>query len=179
MVRPVQEGRDVRTSCFGPIPYRASSGKPPALAAAATCSCGPASDPCRRLICFGGLALWEEKMQEGPENADELKARLARLTSDLRTQREAGRKEVERKAESDLTDKGMGQAMSLGFRVLSEFVAAIVVSTLIGWRLDIWFGTDPLFLILLMGLGVAAGFWSVYRLAVKPPERRGDQKPPQ
>ncbi|WP_294538012.1 AtpZ/AtpI family protein [uncultured Rhodoblastus sp.] len=117
-------------------------------------------------------------MQESPDDADELKARLARLTSDLQTQREAGQRQADRKAEADLTDKGMGQAMSLGFRVLSEFVAAIVVATLIGWRLDLWFGTDPLFLILLMGLGVAAGFWSVYRLAVKPPQRRGDKQPP-
>ena len=56
--------------------------------------------------------------------------------------------------------------MSLGFRVLSEFVAATVVSALIGWRLDLWIGTTPFFLILFLGLGVAAGFWNVYRLAV-------------
>ncbi len=142
-------------------------------------SCGPASDPRRPPIYFGGLAVWKEKMQDGPENANELKARLAKLTSDLQTQREAGQKEADRKAEADLTDKGLGQAMSLGFRVLSEFVAAVVVGALIGWRLDLWLGTDPAFLILLMGLGVAAGFWSVYRLAVTPPGPRDGKKPPQ
>ncbi len=141
-------------------------------------SCGPASDLRRRPIYFGGLAVWKEKMQDGPENANELKARLAKLTSDLQTQREAGQKEADRKAEADLTDKGLGQAMSLGFRVLSEFVAAVVVGALIGWRLDLWLGTEPAFLILLMGLGVAAGFWSVYRLAVTPSGPGGDIKPP-
>jgi ATP synthase protein I len=114
-------------------------------------------------------------MQEGPENADELKARLARLTSDLKARREAGEK-IERKAAGDLTDKGLGQAMSLGFRVLSEFVAAIIVGALVGWRLDLWFGTGPFLLILLLGLGVAAGFWNVYRIAMVPPGPRGGDK---
>ncbi len=117
-------------------------------------------------------------MQDGPDDADELKARLARLTSELQAQREAG-KAAERKAEADLTDKGLGQAMSLGFRVLSEFVAAIFIGALIGWRADVWLGTSPLFLILFLGLGVAAGFWTVYRLAVPPPGPRGGEKPPQ
>ncbi len=116
-------------------------------------------------------------MQDGPDEADALKARLAKLTSDLQARRE-DQKEVERKAESDLTDKGLGSAMSLGFRVMSEFVAATVVSALIGWRLDLWIGTTPLFLILFLGLGVAAGFWNVYRLAVTPPGPRGPKQPP-
>ncbi|WP_374544895.1 AtpZ/AtpI family protein [Rhodoblastus sp.] len=112
-------------------------------------------------------------MQDRPDDAEELKARLAKLTTDLQAQRESGRDEAERKAEADLTDKGLGQAMSLGFRVLSEFVAAIVVGALIGWQLDTWFGTSPGLLILFMGLGVAAGFWNIYRLAVAPQGRRG------
>jgi ATP synthase protein I len=112
-------------------------------------------------------------MQDRPEDADELKARLAKLRADLQTQRESGQSEAERKAEADLTDKGLGQAMSLGFRVLSEFVAAIVVGAVIGWQFDKWLGTSPFLLILFLGLGVAAGFWSVYRLAVGPQGRRG------
>jgi ATP synthase protein I len=116
-------------------------------------------------------------MREGPEDADELKARLAKLTSDLQAKRDAGGKEADRKAEGDLTDKGLGQAMSLGFRVLSEFVAAIVVGALIGWRFDEWLGTSPFLLILLLGLGVAAGFWNIYRLAVAPQGRDGSKRP--
>jgi ATP synthase protein I len=100
------------------------------------------------------------------------------LTSDLQARREAGEK-IERKAAGDLTDKGLGQAMSLGFRVLSEFVAATVVGAVIGWQLDLWIGTAPFLLILFLGLGVAAGFWSVYRLAVTPPGPRDGEKPPQ
>lgn len=115
-------------------------------------------------------------MQDGPDDAEELKARLAKLRGDLQAQRESGRKEADRKAEADLTDKGLGQAMSLGFRVLSEFVAAIVVGALIGWQLDEWLGTSPFLLILLLGLGVAAGFWTIYRLAVLPSGRGGSKE---
>ena len=111
-------------------------------------------------------------MQDRPEDANELKARLAKLTTDLQAQRDSGQ-DAGRKADADLTDKSLGQAMSLGFRVLSEFVAAIVVGALIGWQFDEWFGTSPFLLILFLGLGVAAGFWNVYRLAVKPPGRNG------
>jgi len=117
-------------------------------------------------------------MREGSDEADELKARLAKLRGDLQSQRD-GQKEVQRKADGDLTDKGLGQAMSLGFRVLSEFVAATVVGAVIGWQLDLWIGTAPFLLILFLGFGVAAGFWSVYRLAVTPPAPRDGQKPPQ
>lgn len=63
--------------------------------------------------------------------------------------------------------------MSLGFRVLAEFVAAVVVGALIGWQIDKWLGTTPGFLLVFLAFGTAAGFWNVYRIAVKPPGSRG------
>ena len=62
----------------------------------------------------------------------------------------------------------LGSAMSLGFRVMSELVAAVVVGALIGWQMDRWLGTSPLLLILFLALGAAAGFWTVYRTATRP-----------
>jgi ATP synthase protein I len=62
----------------------------------------------------------------------------------------------------------IGSAMSTGFRVMSEFVAAVAVGGLIGWQCDRWFGTSPILLILFLVLGTAAGFWTVYRIAAKP-----------
>jgi len=111
-------------------------------------------------------------MQDRPDDPEELKARLAKLTTDLQAQRDSER-EQERKAEADLTDKGLGRAMSLGFRVLSELVAGTVVGAVIGWQLDQWLGSSPWLLILFLGFGVAAGFWNVYRLAAPPQGRRG------
>ena len=64
-----------------------------------------------------------------------------------------------------------GSALSLGVRVTSEFVAAIVVGGFIGWQLDRWLHTSPGLLILFIGLGTAAGFYNIYRIATKPPGR--------
>jgi ATP synthase protein I len=54
-------------------------------------------------------------------------------------------------------------AMGIGARSGIEFVAAIVVSTGIGFMLDRWLHTSPLLLLVLLGLGFAAGLLNVYR----------------
>jgi ATP synthase protein I len=110
-------------------------------------------------------------MGDSPEDPDDLKARLAKLATDLQVQRDSIREE-ERKAEAASSDKGIGQAMSLGFRVLSEVVGGVAVGAVLGWQFDAWLGTSPALLILFVGFGVAAGFWNVYRLAAGPTRRR-------
>ena len=60
--------------------------------------------------------------------------------------------------------------------MLTEFVVATIVGALIGWRLDVWLGTAPFLLILFLGLGLAAGFNNVYKLAAPPASRA--QNPP-
>ena len=96
-----------------------------------------------------------------------LHARLSRLSTSLDA-REAADADT---ARSEGGDKSLGGAMSLGVRVLTEFVAGVAVGTLIGWQLDVWFKTSPIFLIVFLTLGTAAGFWNVYRLAAKPTGR--------
>ncbi len=94
-----------------------------------------------------------------------LHQRLARLSSDLAKQREISDKPVAQESENGLSSNGIGGAMSLGFRVLSEFVAGILVGAFMGWQTDLWLGTSPLFLLVFLTLGTAAGFWNVYRIA--------------
>jgi ATP synthase protein I len=94
----------------------------------------------------------------------EMRARLAKLGQDLGTR---GAHQPPDAGPMKGPDN-IGSAMSLGFRVMSEFVAAVGVGALIGWQADKWFGTSPLLLILFLLLGTAAGFWSVYKLATKP-----------
>jgi ATP synthase protein I len=91
-----------------------------------------------------------------------MRARLDKLSSslDAHDQRDARPGPVE--------DKSLAGAMSLGFRVLTEFVAGIVVGAVIGWQLDKWFHTSPVLLIVFLTFGTAAGFWNVYRIAAKP-----------
>jgi ATP synthase protein I len=106
----------------------------------------------------------EHELGKDPEDA-RLKARLDELSEALDAHdeaQEAGR------AASGLEAGSIGSAMSLGFRVLAEFVAAIVVGALIGWQIDAWTGTAPLFLLIFLLLGTTTGFVNVYRIATKP-----------
>ena len=102
-----------------------------------------------------------------------LRARLDKLSNALDAQRRDGRKSS---GASGLGQDGagpspgsIGNAMGLAFRVLSEFVAAVIVGAFIGWWIDRLAGTTPAFLVTFLLMGAAAGFWNVYRIAMKPP----------
>jgi ATP synthase protein I len=57
-----------------------------------------------------------------------------------------------------------GSAWSIGLRVGAELVGALAVGLAIGWLLDRWLGTRPVFLGLFLLLGGAAGIRNVWRL---------------
>jgi ATP synthase protein I len=106
-----------------------------------------------------------------------LRARLDKLSSALEAQQRDGRKSS---GASGLGQDGagpfpgsIGNAMSLAFRVLSEFVAAVIVGAFIGWWIDRVAGTTPAFLVTFLLMGAAAGFWNVYRIGMKPPDSSG------
>ncbi len=100
---------------------------------------------------------------EGGNDDRELKARLEQLSRSLEQKRDTPQEQ----ATQDSNVTRTGQAMSLGFRVLSEFVAGVVVGGFLGWQLDSWLGIQPFGLITFLMLGTAAGFWNVYRIAAK------------
>lgn len=103
-------------------------------------------------------------------NHGDMQDRLARLSRDL----EARNATSQAPQNAPLSGpNSIGGAMSTGFRVMSEFVAAVAVGGLVGWQCDKWFGTSPILLILLLMLGTAAGFWTVYRIATKPTQGLG------
>jgi ATP synthase protein I len=73
--------------------------------------------------------------------------------------------------------------LSAGFQVATELVVAMIVAVAIGWFLDEWLETRPVFLVIFFFLGAAAGALNVYRRAqqiigvgtehsAKPPEQR-------
>lgn len=107
-------------------------------------------------------------MAGGPDagrDEDALHARLETLSRSL----DAGKAANEKAADEPVgEDKTLASAIGLGFRVLTEFVAGIAVGALIGYGLDRWLHTSPALLILFLGLGTAAGFWNVYKIATKP-----------
>jgi len=83
---------------------------------------------------------------------DALNARLEKLNEALR-QRDEER--LAREAPPP-ERKGLTRA---------EFVGAVLVGGLLGWKVDEWLGTSPWLMIVLLGLGIAAGFWNIYRVA--------------
>jgi len=61
-------------------------------------------------------------------------------------------------------DRTEGSALSLGLRVGMELVAAMLVGVAIGWGLDRWLGTRPVFLGVFVLIGGAAGVLNVWRI---------------
>jgi ATP synthase protein I len=49
-------------------------------------------------------------------------------------------------------------------RVATELVAGVIVGAFIGWMLDNWLGTSPLFMVLMFFLGAMAGMLNVWRM---------------
>lgn len=89
-----------------------------------------------------------------------LQARLDQLSAAIR------RADEEKFAAELLPPERKGfRAMRVGLNAVSEFMGAILVSAFVGWQADKWLGTQPWLLVFLMGLGVAAGFYNVYRVA--------------
>jgi ATP synthase protein I len=59
---------------------------------------------------------------------------------------------------------GPGSALGTGLRVGIELVSALAVSVGIGWLLDHWLHTTPVFIGVFVLLGGAAGVMNVYRV---------------
>jgi ATP synthase protein I len=96
-------------------------------------------------------------MSEGepPTGLNDLDARLRKL-------RERNPKEGEDVRRGAMPTQ---TAYGVAFRIGVELVAALAVGGGIGWLLDRWFGTLPLFLIVFFVLGAIAGLLNVFRAA--------------
>ncbi len=116
----------------------------------------------------------DEHKHSGNQSEEAMKARLEALGSALERQKD---QKIGSSEALEATQK-TGRAMSLGFRVLSEFVAGIIVGAVMGWQIDEWLGTKPVLLIIMTMFGTIAGFWNVYRIAAAPTgaQARGDKR---
>jgi ATP synthase protein I len=91
--------------------------------------------------------------------SDQLKERLKKLERKLET------RESERGGLSDEESAKRSSALGKAFQLATELVAGVFVGGGIGWLLDRWLGTLPLFLLIFLLLGIAAGFLNVIRAA--------------
>ena len=78
---------------------------------------------------------------------DDLKKRLSELDKEINRQRSS--------------------AIGYAFRLATELVVGVCFGGFIGWWLDRWFGTTPIFLLVFFVLGLAAGIMNVIRTAHK------------
>lgn len=104
-----------------------------------------------------------------------LRARLDKLSNALDAQQGEARKSsgADGLGQDSGSAASLGNAMGFAFRVLSEFVGAVIVGAFIGWWIDRVAGTAPAFVIVFLLMGAAAGVWNVYRIAMKPPDSQG------
>jgi len=94
-----------------------------------------------------------------PEESARLKERLRKLEHKLAAQ-DGGRE--------SMTEEERGRrssALGKAFRLSTELVAGVFVGGFIGWRLDVWLKTLPLFLVVFLLLGIAAGLLNAIREA--------------
>lgn len=56
-------------------------------------------------------------------------------------------------------------SMASGMRAGTEFIVALVLPTVAGYFIDDWLGTKPIFMILLLFLGMGAGFMNIYKIS--------------
>ena len=71
------------------------------------------------------------------------------------------------KLKSSSLDDGekRGSFMGTAFKLGTEFVAAVVVGTIIGFILDTWFDTKPWLMLIFFFLGSAAGMLNIMKAA--------------
>jgi ATP synthase protein I len=102
-------------------------------------------------------------MSEGePPTEGEPSKRLNDLDDRLRRLRERAPEEEEKVGPRGSSPQ---TAYGFAFRIGVELVVALAVGGGIGWLLDHWLGTLPLFLLVFFVLGAVAGLLNVFRAA--------------
>lgn len=92
-----------------------------------------------------------------PGSRDRLKERLEEL--DRRLASQGGKRE----GLSEEEQKRRSTALGIAMRLATELLVGVFGGGLIGWLLDRWLGTLPLFLVVFLLLGMAAGILNAVR----------------
>ena len=90
--------------------------------------------------------------QGGKQTLADIDRRLDKL--------QAQREEKDRPGRSALPE---GMAAIMG-RIATELVAGVMVGAFIGWALDRWLDTSPLFMLLMFFMGAFGGMLNVWRV---------------
>jgi len=101
------------------------------------------------------------KNQGRPENATEVTRDLASRIASAKREQDLKDGSASRQASGDMS------TMARGMRIATEFIAAILVGTVMGYLIDLGLGTSPWFLLILFMVGFAAGIRNVIRVVTE------------
>jgi ATP synthase protein I len=118
-----------------------------------------------------GWPTMSDKGQNSDNRDAELKARLDKLSGAIKTERDHIA-EVRNTAAAKQPIAGLGSALGMGMRVSTELVAGVLVGGFIGWWLDHSLNSSPFGLLIMLMVGMVAGFWNVYRMSMRPARTR-------
>lgn len=74
----------------------------------------------------------------------------------------------------DNQQDAVGSGLSYAVRVSVEIVSGLLVGAVMGYFLDKWLGTKPLFFLICFLLGAGAGGVNVYRMATRGTDKTED-----
>ena len=95
---------------------------------------------------------------DGPSSLNDLDRRLKAAQA---------KRQAEKDREAEAKERPADTGIGLGFRIAVDMLAALLVGVGLGLVLDRWLNTAPLFLILFLFLGGAAGILNAYRTATR------------
>ncbi len=95
------------------------------------------------------------------KNITELNKSLSQLSKSINTIKSSKKEST---IESD--KKNDVKSFSHAFRIVSELFANVLVGASIGWGLDYFFNTKPIFLIIFLILGMISGIYTAYKSAM-------------
>ena len=101
-----------------------------------------------------------DTIRDKDEHRD-IKERLRKLGGELEKVRDDERTEDSERSRGKPSGQALGKALRLG----TELVAGVAVGAFIGWWLDRFFETWPVWFLIFFALGAAAGILNVFRTA--------------
>lgn len=96
-----------------------------------------------------------------PDSARGVTRDLASRIASAKRERDIEANTASRDASGDMSE------MARGMRIATEFVAAILVGTFMGYLIDLGLGTSPWALLILFMVGFAAGIRNVIRVVTE------------
>ncbi len=78
----------------------------------------------------------------------------------MKTNPDSSKKKLNR---LDSISKNTKSGYGIGMKISLDLISSIITGGLIGWGIDIFFSTKPIFFIVFLLLGIIAGFYSLYK----------------